>query len=58
MAKPSLLVCFLALVPWRSLERWMCEGGMQTCGRRLVEEIAAFKSMEVVLSVRWGDKAA
>ena len=53
-----ILVCFLALALWRTLEMWMHGKGLGTCARRLVEEIATIKSMDVVLPVRRGDTLA
>jgi transposase len=53
-----ILVCFLALAMWRTLEMWMHGKGLGTCARRLVEEIATIKSMDVVLPVRRGDTLA
>ena len=53
-----ILVCFLALALWRTLEMWMRGKGLGTCARRLVEEIATVKSMDVLLPVRRGDTVA
>jgi hypothetical protein len=53
-----ILVCFLALAMWRTLEMWMHGKGLGTCARRLVEEIATIKSMDVLLPVRRGDTLA
>ena len=53
-----ILVCFLALALWRTLEMWMRGKGLGTCARRLVEEIATIKSMDVVLPVRRGESVA
>ena len=47
-----ILVCFLALAMWRTLEMWMKGKGLGTCARQLVGEIATIKSMDVVLPVR------
>ena len=47
-----ILVCFLALALWRVLEMWMRSKNLGTCARRLVEEIATIKSMDVVVPVR------
>jgi transposase len=47
-----ILVCFLALALWRTLEMWMSGKGLGTCARQLVAEIATIKSLDVVLSVR------
>lgn len=53
-----ILVCFLALALWRTLEMWMRGKGLGSCARRLVEEIATIKSMDVVLPVRRGETVA
>ena len=53
-----ILVCFLALAMWRTLEMWMRGKGLGTCARRLVEEIATIKSMDVLLPVRRGEEVA
>jgi hypothetical protein len=47
-----ILVCFLALALWRTLEMWMKGKGLGTCARQLVGEIATIKSLDVVLPVR------
>jgi len=47
-----LLVCFLALALWRTLEMWMKGKGLGTCARQLVAEIATIKSLDVVLPMR------
>jgi hypothetical protein len=46
-----ILVCFLALALWRSLEQWMHAKGLGSCARKLIESIAAIKSMDVILPV-------
>lgn len=53
-----ILVCFLALALWRTLEMWMHGKGLGTCARRLVEEVATIKSMDVLLPVRRGEQVA
>jgi transposase len=47
-----ILVCFLALAMWRSLEQWMQAKGLGTCARQLVKEIAAVKSVDVIVPVQ------
>lgn len=49
-----ILVCFLALALWRSLEQWMQAKGLGSCARKLIETIAAIKSMDVILPVERG----
>jgi transposase len=46
-----ILVCFLALALWRTLEMWMRGKGLGTCARQLVKEVATVRSMDVVLPV-------
>ena len=50
-----LLVCFLALAMWRTLEMWMKGKGLGTCARQLLAEIATVKSLDIVLPVRTSD---
>jgi len=47
-----ILVCFLALALWRTLEMWMAQKGLGTCARKLIAEIATLRSMDVVLPIR------
>jgi len=47
-----ILVCFLALALWRSLEQWMAAKGLGTCARKLIASIATIKSMDVILPVQ------
>jgi len=47
-----ILVCFLALALWRTLEQWMQAKGLGTCARQLVKQLAGIKSVDVVLPVR------
>ena len=44
-----ILVCFLALVMWRTLEHWMEGSGLGTAPRKLLEEMAEIRSLDVVL---------
>ena len=50
-----ILVCFLALAMWRTLEMWMKGKGLGTCARQLVAEIATLKSLDVILPVKVGE---
>lgn len=47
-----VFVCFLALAMWKSLELWMKAKGLGTCARRLVEEMAEVRSLDVILPVK------
>jgi transposase len=49
-----ILVCFLALVLWRTLQQWMAASGLGTAPRKLLEEMAEVKSLDVVLPTRAG----
>jgi transposase len=46
-----ILVCFLTLALWRTLEMWMRGKGLGNCSRQLVKEVATVRSMDVVLPV-------
>lgn len=52
-----ILVCFLALALWRTLEQWMHAKGLGTCARQLVKEMAGIKSVDVIVPVRRGERA-
>jgi len=47
-----ILVCFLSLALWRTLEMWMRGKGLGDCARQLLKEVATVRSMDVVLPVR------
>jgi len=47
-----ILVCFLALALWRSLEQWMQSKGLGSCARQLVKQMAGIKSVDVIVPVR------
>jgi transposase len=53
-AQAHILVCFLALVLWRTLEKWMSASGLGNAPRLLIEELAQVQSMDVVLPTRTG----
>jgi transposase len=44
-----ILVCFLALVMWRTLQQWMEGAGLGTAPRKLLEEMAEVRSLDVML---------
>jgi len=44
-----ILVCFLALVMWRTLQQWMHGCGLGTAPRKLLEEMAEVRSLDIVL---------
>ena len=47
-----ILVCFLTLALWRTLEMWMQGKRLGNCARQLLKEVASVHSMDVVLPVR------
>jgi transposase len=47
-----ILVCFLALVMWRSLEMWLKAKGLGDCARQALKELDTIRSMDVVLPVK------
>jgi transposase len=47
-----ILVCFLTLALWRSLEQWMQAKGLGTCARQLLREVATVRSLDVVVPIR------
>jgi len=53
-----ILVCFLALALWRTLEMWMKGKGLGTCARQLVGEVARIRSLDVVLPVQIGQNVS
>jgi transposase len=49
-----ILVCFLALAMWRTLEHWMASKGLGTCARQFLLEMDAVHSMDVILPTDTG----
>ena len=49
-----ILVCFLALAMWRTLEQWMAAKGLGTCARQFLLEMDGLHSMDVVLPTATG----
>lgn len=47
-----ILVCFLALVMWRTLQQWMDGVGLGTAPRKLLEEMSEVRSLDIVLPTR------
>lgn len=47
-----ILVCFLSLAMWRTLQQWMKASGLGTAPRKLIEEIREIRSLDVVLPAR------
>jgi transposase len=50
--KAHLLVCFLSLALWRSLEMWMRSKGLGSNTRKLIEAVGTIRSMDVVVPVK------
>jgi transposase len=47
-----ILVCFLSLVLWRTLQQWMKASGLGTAPRKLLQEMRDLKSLDVLLPAR------
>jgi len=47
-----ILVCFLSLAMWRTLQQWMKASGLGTAPRKLIEEMREVRSLDVVLPAR------
>ena len=50
--RAHILVCFLALAMWRTLQQWMAYSGLGTSPRKLLEELREVKSLDVLLPAR------
>lgn len=50
--KSHILICFLAYVMWKTLERWMQRSGLGDAPRPLLEEMAKIQSGDVVLPLQ------
>jgi len=49
-----ILVCFLSLVMWRTLQQWMSGCGLGEAPRKLLEEMAEVRSLDVILPTAAG----
>jgi transposase len=49
-----IFVCFLALVMYRTLSQWMQASGIGNSPRKLIEELANLRSMDVILPLQEG----
>ncbi len=47
-----ILVCFLSLALWRTLEQWMHGKGLGNCARQLLKEVSTVRSLDVILPVK------
>jgi hypothetical protein len=50
-----LLICFLSLVLWRSLESWMSSKGLGSRAAKLLEAVSSIRSMDVIVPVKRGE---
>jgi transposase len=50
-----ILVCFLSLALWRTLEQWMRGKALGDCARQLIKEVATVRSLDVILPVKEAD---
>jgi hypothetical protein len=53
-AQAHILVCFLALVMWRTLQQWMHGCGLGDAPRKLLEQMAEIRSLDIVLPTPTG----
>jgi transposase len=44
-----ILVCFLAYVLWKTLEKWQSRAGLGNCPRTILQELAQIQSTDVIL---------
>lgn len=51
-----ILVCFLALVMWRTLQHWMQTCGLGSAPRKLLEEMEEVRSLDIVLPTDLGNE--
>ena len=47
-----ILVCFLSLAMWRTLQQWMKISGLGTAPRKLIEEMREVRSLDVLLPAK------
>ncbi|MGD0886427.1 MAG: IS1634 family transposase [Thermodesulfovibrionales bacterium] len=47
-----ILVCFLSLAMWRTLQQWMKASGLGTAPRKFIEELREVKSLDVLLPAK------
>lgn len=52
-----LLICFLSLALWRSLEMWMQAKGLGSSARKLVSAFSTIRSMDVTVPVKRQDRS-
>ena len=47
-----IMVCFLSLAMWRTLQQWMKASGIGTAPRKLIEEMREVRSLDVLLPAK------
>jgi len=47
-----ILVCFLSLAMWRTLQQWMKASGLGTAPRKLIQEMREVRSLDVLLPAK------
>ena len=52
-----ILICFIALVMWRSLEQWLQADGLGSCARQVLHELDNLRSMDVIAPLHRGREA-
>ena len=52
-----ILICFIALVMWCTLENWLQSKGLGGCARQVLRELDSLRSMDVVVPLRGGRQA-
>ncbi len=52
-----ILICFIALVMWRSFEQWLQAGGFGRCARQVLHELDNLRSMDVIDPLHGGSEA-
>jgi transposase len=51
-SQAHILVCFLSLAMWRTLQQWMMASGIGTAPRKLIEELREVRSLDVLLPAK------
>lgn len=52
-----ILICFIALVMWRSFEQWLQASGLGSCARQVLHELDNLRSMDVIAPIHGGSEA-
>lgn len=47
-----IMVCFISLAMWRTLQQWMKASGLGTAPRKLIEEMREVRSLDVLLPAK------